>query len=116
MLLRNAVAQPERLTVDQAQLLIERVSRCEAYDGIVEAMLTEPVPKPFDAPHCPIKVVWGAKDRILPLSIYSERWRRVLPRADWEILSDAGHLPIYDAPHEVARSILRVTSKRALMR
>jgi pimeloyl-ACP methyl ester carboxylesterase len=113
LLFRYAVAHPERLTAAQAQLLIERVCRCEAYDDLLEAMLTEPVPKPFEAPHCPIKIVWGAKDRILPLDIYSERWRRILPSADWEILPDAGHLPMYDAPLEVAQSILRFVGRRA---
>jgi pimeloyl-ACP methyl ester carboxylesterase len=115
VLFRYAVAHPERLTAEQAQLLIDRICRCEAYDDLVEAMLTEPAPKPFEKPHCPIKVVWGAKDRVLPLEIYSERWRRILPSADWEILPDAGHLPMYDAPHEVARSILRFTNPRALI-
>ena len=113
VLFRNAVAHPERLTADQAQLLIERIRCCEVYDDLVAAMLTEPVPEPFDEPHCPIKIVWGDKDRILPLGIYSERWRRILPTADWEVLPDAGHLPMYDSPHEVAQSILRVTRGHA---
>lgn len=113
LLFRNVVAHPERLTAEQAQLLVERVCGCEAYDDLVQAMLTEPVPEPFDTPHCPIKLVWGDKDRILPLDTYSERWRSILPRATWEVLPDAGHLPMYDAPQQVAQSILRFTRRHA---
>jgi pimeloyl-ACP methyl ester carboxylesterase len=116
LLFQHAVAHPERLTAEQAQLLIERVCSCEAYDDLVEAMLTEPAPAPFEKPHCPIKIVWGAKDRVLPIDSYSERWRRILPSAAWEVLPDAGHLPMYDAPREVALSILCLTNRRAPIR
>ncbi|HEX6244909.1 MAG TPA: alpha/beta fold hydrolase, partial [Polyangiales bacterium] len=40
---------------------------------------------------------------------YSERWRRMLPGADWVELPNAGHVPMFDAPDAVADSILQWT-------
>jgi pimeloyl-ACP methyl ester carboxylesterase len=107
--LHQAVAHPERLSPEQARLLIERLWRCEVYNDLLEAMHTEPVPEPMDVLPCPIKLVWGDKDRVLPREIYATRWQRVLPGAHWQLLKDVGHLPMFDAPREVANCILRIS-------
>jgi len=114
--LYQAVAHPERLSPEQARLLIERVWRCEVYDQLLEAMRTEPPPAPLQNPACPIKLIWGEKDRVLPLEIYATRWRRILPTAQWEVLPDVGHLPMFDAPHELAERILSLSCPAAVER
>jgi pimeloyl-ACP methyl ester carboxylesterase len=73
------------------------------------AVPTQPVAEPLDPAPCPIRLVWGAEDRLLPVRGYSERWRRMLPGADWLELPAAGHVPMFDAPCAVAESILQVT-------
>jgi len=107
--LRDAVARPERLTAEQARLLIERAWRCEVYDDVVRAMVSQPVAEPFNELPCPVRLVWGAKDRLLPLAGYSQRWRRILPGADWVVLPDVGHVQMYDDPEAVAKTILEFT-------
>ena len=109
--LRDAVARPARLRPHQAKLLIETLWRCEAYDAIVRALPKQPPAEPFETLPCPVRLVWGTHDRLLPINGYSERWRRVLPGADWVVLKDAGHLPFYDAPDEVTRSIVEFTTR-----
>ncbi len=109
-LLRDAVASPERLTREQARFLLAGPSRCAAYAGVVKAMPTQPPSPPFARIPCPIRLVWGEKDRLLPVKGYSERWRRVLPGADWVVLPNVGHVQMYDDPDAVARSILGVTA------
>jgi len=112
-LLRDAVANPARLTPEQARLLIERTWRCAAYDAILDAMPRQALPAPFQALPCPVRLVWGSEDRLLPLRGYSERWRRVLPGAEWIVLPNVGHVQMYDDPAAVARSILGLTSREA---
>lgn len=107
--LRDAVANPERLTPLEARLLIESTWRCAVYGDVVKAIPTQPLAEPFEKLPCPVRLVWGAKDRLLPLRGYSERWRRVLPGADWRVLPEVGHVQMYDDPHAVARSILEFT-------
>ncbi|HEX5658646.1 MAG TPA: alpha/beta hydrolase [Polyangiales bacterium] len=109
--LRDAVANPERLTPLEARLLIESTWRCAVYGDVVKAIPTQPLSEPFAKLPCPVRLVWGAKDRLLPLRGYSERWRRVLPGADWVVLPEVGHVQMYDDPHAVARSILDFTRR-----
>lgn len=107
------VARPEDLTPTEARLFIESAWRCASFEGVVKCMATQPLPAPLDPAPCPIRLVWGSEDRLLPMQGYSERWRRVLPEANWVVLRHAGHVPMYDAPVAVARSILEVTTQEA---
>ena len=117
LLLRDAVANPARLSPREAQLLIERTWRCAAFDPCVDALPMQPLARPFEKLPCPVRLVWGAEDRLLPLKGYSERWRRVLPGAEWLVLAGVGHVQMYDNPAAVADSVLgftrRVTQRAA---
>jgi pimeloyl-ACP methyl ester carboxylesterase len=108
-LLREAVARPERLTTLEARLLIESTWRCAVYGDVLKVIPTQPLSEPFATLPCPVRLVWGAEDRLLPMRGYSERWRRVLPGADWQVLPNVGHVQMYDDPQAVARSILDFT-------
>lgn len=111
LMLRDTVAHPERLTPEEASSFIEAAWRCAAFEGIVESLPTQPVSQPLEPAPCPIRLVWGAEDRLLPIAGYSQRWRRMLPSASWVELAGAGHVPMFDAPRAVAESILQVTTR-----
>jgi pimeloyl-ACP methyl ester carboxylesterase len=60
---------------------------------------------------CPVRVVWGTEDKILPWPSAAARYRLDwLPRADWIELEGVGHCPQLDAPLETAQMILGVTA------
>jgi pimeloyl-ACP methyl ester carboxylesterase len=60
---------------------------------------------------CPVRIVWGAEDRLLPWPGAAERYRRDwLPHADWVVLDGVGHCPQLDVPLEAAELILGFTS------
>jgi pimeloyl-ACP methyl ester carboxylesterase len=61
---------------------------------------------------CPVRIVWGAEDRLLPWPSAAERLRRELPHADWVELDGVGHCPQLDAPLETAELILGFTAER----
>jgi pimeloyl-ACP methyl ester carboxylesterase len=109
--LREAVAHPERLSAEDAALFIESAWRCTCFEGILEALMVEPPAPVFEALPCPVRVVWGEEDRLLPMQGYSEHWRRVLVGADWLTLRGVGHVPMYDDPEAVARAILEWTER-----
>jgi pimeloyl-ACP methyl ester carboxylesterase len=60
---------------------------------------------------CPVRVVWGTEDRILPWPSAAARYRTDwLPHADWVVLDGVGHAPQLDTPLETAQLILGVSA------
>lgn len=60
---------------------------------------------------CPVRMVWGTADRILPWPAAAARYRDDwLPNADWVELDGVGHCPQLDVPLETAELILGFTS------
>jgi pimeloyl-ACP methyl ester carboxylesterase len=61
---------------------------------------------------CPVRVVWGTADRILPWPAAAARYRDDwLPHADWIELDGIGHCPQLDVPLETAELILGFTAQ-----
>jgi pimeloyl-ACP methyl ester carboxylesterase len=59
---------------------------------------------------CPVRIVWGTEDRLLPWPASATRFREDwLPQADWVVLDDVGHCPQLDVPLETAQLILGFT-------
>jgi pimeloyl-ACP methyl ester carboxylesterase len=60
---------------------------------------------------CPVRVVWGTRDRLLPWPSAAARFRGWLPQADWVELDGVGHCPQLDVPLETAQLILGFTDE-----
>jgi len=59
---------------------------------------------------CPVRVVWGTEDRLLPWPSAARRFREDwLPHADWIVLEGVGHCPQLDVPLETAELVLGFT-------
>jgi pimeloyl-ACP methyl ester carboxylesterase len=60
---------------------------------------------------CPLRIIWGTADRLLPWPAAAARYRREwLPQADWVELDGIGHCPQLDVPLETAQLILGFTT------
>jgi pimeloyl-ACP methyl ester carboxylesterase len=60
---------------------------------------------------CPVRVVWGTADRLLPWPDAAVRYRREwLPYADGVEMDGVGHCPQLDVPLETAELILGVSA------
>ena len=57
----------------------------------------------------PVEIVWGASDRLMPLS-YAERMRAGLPRARLTELPRCGHVPQQECPAAFAEALGRILS------
>jgi pimeloyl-ACP methyl ester carboxylesterase len=56
---------------------------------------------------CPVRIVWGTADRLLPWPSAAARFRDDwLPHADWVELEGVGHCPQLDVPLEAGQLIL----------
>jgi pimeloyl-ACP methyl ester carboxylesterase len=60
---------------------------------------------------CPVRIVWGTEDKLLPWPAAATRFREVLPHADWIVLDGVGHAPQLDIPLETAQLILGFTAR-----
>jgi pimeloyl-ACP methyl ester carboxylesterase len=60
---------------------------------------------------CPVRIVWGTADRLLPWPSAAVRYRTEwLPQADWVELDGVGHCPQLDVPLETSELILGFTA------
>jgi pimeloyl-ACP methyl ester carboxylesterase len=86
---------------------------CDAVGPMVENALREGWALDAERVTCPVRVIWGTEDRLLPWPGAAARYRTAwLPRADWVELEDVGHCPQLDVPLETAHLILGVTAGR----
>lgn len=61
---------------------------------------------------CPVRIVWGTDDRMLPWPSAAARFRHDwLPQADWVELDGIGHCPQLDVPLVAAQLILGFTAR-----
>lgn len=53
----------------------------------------------------PILIIWGGQDQQIPLK-YAQRLKREIPNSQLEIVPDAGHMILFDAPGAVETAII----------
>jgi pimeloyl-ACP methyl ester carboxylesterase len=93
-----------------AELLAHQMrgaAACHATRPLVESALREGWELDAERITCPVRVVWGTEDRLVPWPSAAERYRRDwLPHADWVVLDGVGHAPQLDVPLETSELIL----------
>jgi len=111
--LRDTLAQPERMPPHAAAAMIRGAAGCEAFLPFIEAARRDGPPTDFSSIDVPIRVAWGTEDQILTYPRYWEPLRRILP-PDTELveLPRLGHVPMWDDPATIARTVLDVTARR----
>jgi pimeloyl-ACP methyl ester carboxylesterase len=68
---------------------------------------------PLDPAPCPITLAWSGRDRLFPVDTYGARARSLVPGAEFVVLEELGHVPMFDDPQLVASTILAVTGRSA---
>ncbi len=104
-------SHPERLTAAQAIGFVDDFIGCTVTadvcsDDDYECAPLDPLP-------CPVAIVWGERDAILPVAAHGPIARERLPHATFTVLPGIGHVPMIDDPHLVAQTILAVTGAGA---
>ena len=80
--------------------------RCDAALPLIQPALSEGWSLDVERIVCPVRIVWGAEDRLLSWPSAAARYRVGLPHADWVVLDGVGHCPQLDVPVEAAELIL----------
>jgi pimeloyl-ACP methyl ester carboxylesterase len=83
---------------------------CRGLETLNETVLREGYSLDAERIACPVRIVWGTADRLLPWPATAARYKGDwLAHADWLILDEVGHCPQLDVPLETAELILGVT-------
>jgi pimeloyl-ACP methyl ester carboxylesterase len=92
--LAGIVEDAEQVPHELAAHLIVAAARCDAVYPLVDYARLHGWPLDAARIDCPVRVVWGTEDRLLPWPRAAERYRRDwLPHADWVELDGVGHAP-----------------------
>lgn len=107
---RSIVVDPRHMPAELIAHQMLGVTRC-AVRPMIEYALREGYRLDAGSIACPVRIVWGAEDALLPWPAAAARFREEwLPQADWVELEGVGHCPQLDAPLETAQLILGVTA------
>jgi pimeloyl-ACP methyl ester carboxylesterase len=100
----------EHIPVDLLAHQLLGVASCRSAIPLIEAALRDGFPLDAERITCPVRIVWGTEDKLLPWPSAAARYRDAwLPHADWVELEGVGHCPQLDAPLETAQLILGFT-------
>jgi pimeloyl-ACP methyl ester carboxylesterase len=86
------------------------IASCREAGSLIENARRDGWPLDPERISCPVRIVWGTADRLLPWPQAAARYRAELPQADWVLLDGIGHSPQLDVPLEAAQLILSFTS------
>lgn len=109
---RHITTRFEHIPAELLAHLMLGAAGCHGVVPMVEYAGREGYRLDAEAIDCPVRIVWGTDDRLLPWPSAAARFRDDwLPRADWVVLDDVGHCPQLDVPLEAAQLILGLTAR-----
>ena len=108
--LRDLVANPGSVPPAAALALIRGAADCPAYTEALRMARSEGLGD-LEPVECPVLIAWGTRDALLCWPRYSQRFGDFLPDAEFVELPGLGHLPQWDDPTLVARTILELTTQ-----
>jgi pimeloyl-ACP methyl ester carboxylesterase len=103
---RQLTVAYEHIPAELLAHLIRGVAACDAGPLLAYAAGR---PWPLDPVDCPVRIVWGAEDALLPWPSAAARFRARV-HAEWVVLDGVGHAPQLDVPLETAQLILGHTA------
>jgi pimeloyl-ACP methyl ester carboxylesterase len=109
---QHLVTNFEHIPVELLAHQTRGAARCDAAPALVEHARREAWRLEAEKVTCPVRIVWGTADRLLPWPAAAARFRTDwLPQADWVELEGVGHCPQLDVPLETAQLILGFTDR-----
>ncbi|HEY1488336.1 MAG TPA: alpha/beta hydrolase, partial [Micromonosporaceae bacterium] len=108
--LRDLVGHPERVDAAAALAMFTGASGCAVTQDALELAGTAGAFSDLGEIDCPVRILYGTRDRIVRWPTHYTRMKRIMPQAEYLPLEGMGHLPMWDDPTAVARLILEVSA------
>jgi pimeloyl-ACP methyl ester carboxylesterase len=109
--MRQVMEHGERVPLRAAVDIIDDAVSASAAADFLRWVRTA---QPFDGAGIdgvPIRIAWAEHDRTVPFKAYGRPYVEALPDAEHVTLPGVGHVPMYDDPDLVVRTILEVTKE-----
>lgn len=114
-LLRLAFEHGERVPPAVAEAMLAENAACTVVEEVVRAAWRDGPIAPSPAmPSCRIRIAWPVQDRTAPFERFGRPLLSLAPAAELVRLAGVGHVPMYDDPQLVVRTILEVTRRHAI--
>ncbi len=112
MLLRGAMERGDLIPAEDLLGMSADLQACTMLDGLLASLrVTGPTRALAIEADCPVRLVWAQRDRTIPFKRYGTPWATVLPNAELMQLAGVGHVPMYDDPGLVTRTVLEFTDR-----
>ena len=106
LLLRDVMTRGDQVPAQEAVKLVESSIRCSVVDDVFTTIRSgTALLGDLDRIGCPVLVVWGDRDRILPIERHAPRFRSEIPGVEFRTLRGCGHTPMWDDPALIASTI-----------
>jgi len=109
--LRRLMACPERIPDTELVELIADFQQCTLFTALAEGSARLRRIEELDIAHCPIHIAWGARDKLTPYLRFGAPMRTAVRGAQFSLMPGVGHVPMYDNPELIARTILDLTTR-----
>ncbi len=110
--MRDVMWRGERMTPRAAMEMVTFSTRCAIEGRVIEALFAERAAiDGLDAVHVPVLIAWPEHDRILPMKRHADRFRTEIAGAEFVVLRDTGHVPMWDEPQLVISTIRDFVSR-----
>jgi pimeloyl-ACP methyl ester carboxylesterase len=93
---------PEDLLAHQ----IRGAAACDGAEALIAWARQSGYPLQTERITCPVRIVWGTGDKLLPWPQAAVRYQASLAQADWVELPGLGHSPQLDDPVQTAELIM----------
>lgn len=107
---RDLMARPGNVGEADALAFFEGAAGCTVYRDAIALSESGEVYGELGPIACPVRILYGTRDRIIRWPSHYRRLKALLPAADYVPLHGLGHLPMWDDPDLVARRILEVSA------
>jgi pimeloyl-ACP methyl ester carboxylesterase len=104
--LRDVMARGHLVPAPEALKLIRSSIRCDAVAAVLESLRSGTAHLTgLETIECPVLLVWGDRDRILPLRRHAPRLQAEITGAELRVLPGLGHTPMWDDASLIATLI-----------
>jgi pimeloyl-ACP methyl ester carboxylesterase len=104
--MRDIMARGHLVPAEEAVLMTRSSIRCRVVEDVFATMRDgSGRVVDLDQVKAPTMVVWGEKDRLLPMDRHADRFRREIPGVRFEVMRGLGHTPMWDDPGQIAERI-----------
>jgi len=104
---RDVMTRGHQVPAAEALMLARSSVRCDIVEDVYTVLRSgDAGVHDLDQVRVPTLVLWGSKDRILPMERHAPRLREEIPGVEFRVAPGIGHTPMWDDPGLIAKAII----------